>query len=151
MIDSIPLRLPHLLFLMVTYDHGPKTKHKGLIGNISSFNPCSCCGNLWRLINSGSTIRSLLVRCWSRIFVNLAREIVKDCRNIDEDGDYRNTLPMKIGLENSRMLAYVLTLAGIINLLYIPYWQGPFLFGQLLLQSPAIFILMALVRHNRGR
>ena len=41
------------------------------------------------------------------------------------------------------MLAYVLTLTGIV-FLYIPYWQGPFLFGQLLLQSPAIFILMAL-------
>ena len=50
---------------------------------------------------------------------------------------------MKIGKENSRMVAYVLTLVGIV-FLYIPYWQGPFLFGQLFLQSPAIVLLMSL-------
>ena len=62
---------------------------------------------------------------------------------MEADGDSRNTLPMKIGKENSRMLAYVLTLIGII-FLYIPYWQGPFSLGQLLLQSPAITLLMSL-------
>ena len=41
------------------------------------------------------------------------------------------------------MVAYVLTLIGIV-FLYIPYWQGPFLFGQLLLQSPAIVLLISL-------
>ena len=50
---------------------------------------------------------------------------------------------MKIGKENSRMVAYVLTLLGIV-FLYIPYWQGPFSFGQLVLQSPAIVMLISL-------
>ena len=131
------------VFLMLTYDHGPKTKHKGLIGNISISILVAAV-----VIFGASSIQGLQsTLCWYVagvvFFVNLAREIVKDCQDIEADGDYRNTLPMKIGLENSRMLAYVLTLAGIV-FLYIPYWQGPFLFGQLLLQSPAIFILMAL-------
>ena len=76
-------------------------------------------------------------------FVNLAREIIKDCQDMEADGDSRQTLPIKIGKENSRMVAYVLTLLGIV-FLYIPYWQGPFSFGQLLLQSPAIVMLISL-------
>ena len=76
-------------------------------------------------------------------FVNLAREIIKDCQDMEADSGSRETLPMKIGKENCRMIAYVLTLVGIV-FLYVPYWQGPFSFGQLVLQSPAIFILMSL-------
>jgi 4-hydroxybenzoate polyprenyltransferase len=76
-------------------------------------------------------------------FVNLAREIVKDCQDLDADYETRVTLPMKIGLENSRMVAYVLTLFGIV-MLYIPYWQGPFEFGQLLFQAPAMLVLITL-------
>ena len=75
--------------------------------------------------------------------MNLAREIVKDCQDLDADSETRVTLPMKIGLENSRMVAYVLTLFGIV-MLYIPYWQGPFEFGQLLFQAPAMLVLITL-------
>ena len=59
------------------------------------------------------------------------------------DEGLRTTLPMKIGLENTRMVAYVLILAGLVCL-YIPYWQGPFSFGQLVLQTPAILLLISL-------
>jgi hypothetical protein len=41
------------------------------------------------------------------------------------------------------MVAYVLIIAGLVCL-YIPYWKGPFAFGQLILQTPAIFILISL-------
>ena len=59
------------------------------------------------------------------------------------DADERSTLPMKIGLENARMVAYVIVLGGLVCL-YIPFWQGPFVFNQLLFQTPAILVLIML-------
>jgi len=131
------------VLLMLTYDHGPRTKQEGLIGNISiSFLVAAV------VLYGASSIEGLSVAlCWYVagvvFFVNLAREIIKDCQDMEADSGSRETLPMKIGKENCRMIAYVLTLVGIV-FLYIPYWQGPFTFGQLVLQSPAIFILMSL-------
>ena len=131
------------IILMLTYDHGPRTKQKGLVGNIAISSLVAAV-----VLYGASSIEGLDVPlCWYVagvvFFVNLAREIIKDCQDMEADSDSRQTLPMKIGKENSRMIAYVLTLIGIV-FLYIPYWQGPFLFGQLLLQSPAIVLLMSL-------
>jgi len=129
--------------LMITYDHGPRTKQKGLVGNIAISSLVAAV-----VLYGASSIEGLdALLCWYVagvvFFVNLAREIIKDCQDMEADSDSRQTLPMKIGKENSRMIAYVLTLIGIV-FLYIPYWQGPFLFGQLFLQSPAIVLLMSL-------
>ena len=129
--------------LMITYDNGPRTKQKGLIGNIAISSLVAAV-----VLYGASSIEGLdAVLCWYVagvvFFVNLSREIIKDCQDMEADSDSRQTLPMKIGKENSRMVAYVLTLIGIV-FLYIPYWQGPFLFGQLFLQSPAIVLLMSL-------
>jgi len=129
--------------LMLTYDHGPQTKQKGLVGNIAISSLVAAV-----VLYGASSIEGLgALLCWYVagvvFFVNLAREIIKDCQDMEADSDSRQTLPMKIGKENSRMIAYVLTLIGIV-FLYIPYWQGPFLFGQLFLQSPAIVLLMSL-------
>ena len=129
--------------LMLTYDHGPRTKQKGLVGNIAISTLVAAV-----VLYGSSSIEGLdAALCWYVagvvFFVNLAREIIKDCQDMEADSDSRQTLPMKIGKENSRMVAYVLTLIGIV-FLYIPYWQGPFLFGQLFLQSPAIVLLMSL-------
>lgn len=131
------------VFLMLTYDHGPRTKEKGLIGNISISTLVAAV-----VLYGASSIEGLnSALCWYVagvvFFVNLAREIIKDCQDMEADGESRNTLPMRIGKENSRMIAYVLTLVGIV-FLYIPYWQGPFRFGQLLFQGPAVFVLMGL-------
>ena len=131
------------VLLMLTYDHGPRTKQKGLIGNVSISILVAAV-----VLYGASSIEGLgAALCWYVagvvFFVNLAREIIKDCQDMEADSGSRDTLPMKIGKENCRMIAYVLTLVGIV-FLYIPYWQGPFSFGQLVLQSPAIFILMSL-------
>ena len=131
------------IVLMITYDHGPRTKQKGLIGNIAISSLVAAV-----VLYGASSIEGIdALLCWYVagvvFFVNLAREIIKDCQDMEADSDSRQTLPMKIGKENSRMVAYVLTLVGIV-FLYIPYWQGPFLFGQLFLQSPAIVLLMSL-------
>ena len=131
------------IILMLTYDHGPRTKQKGLVGNTAISSLVAAV-----VLYGASSIEGLdALLCWYVagvvFFVNLAREIIKDCQDMEADSDSRQTLPMKIGKENSRMVAYVLTLIGIV-FLYIPYWQGPFLFGQLFLQSPAIVLLMSL-------
>ena len=131
------------VILMITYDHGPRTKQKGLVGNIAISSLVAAV-----VLYGASSIEGLdVLLCWYVagvvFFVNLAREIIKDCQDMEADSESRQTLPMKIGKENSRMVAYVLTLIGIV-FLYIPYWQGPFLFGQLLLQSPAIVLLISL-------
>ncbi len=131
------------VILMLTYDHGPQTKQKGLVGNVAISSLVAAV-----VLYGASSIEGLdALLCWYVagvvFFVNLAREIIKDCQDMEADSDSRRTLPMKIGKENSRMVAYVLTLIGIV-FLYIPYWQGPFLFGQLFLQSPAIVLLMSL-------
>ena len=76
------------------------------------------------------------------MFGNLAREMVKDCQDIDGDVG-RETLPMKIGVEKTRIYAYVFVLASLV-MLYMPYWQGPFEFNQLVLQTPVILLLITL-------
>ena len=129
--------------LMLSYDSFFELKNKGLLGNVS----ISLLVGAVTLYGSSAVgeITNPLIWYVSGVvfFVNLAREIVKDCQDLDADSETRVTLPMKIGLENSRMVAYVLTLFGIV-MLYIPYWQGPFEFGQLLFQAPAMLVLITL-------
>jgi 4-hydroxybenzoate polyprenyltransferase len=129
--------------LMISYDHGPKTKEMGLQGNIAISIMVAAV-----IIYGASSVGGLLnpLIWWISgvvFFTNLAREIVKDCQDMLADEGVRSTLPMKIGLENARMLSYVLIMAGLVCL-YIPYWKGPFVFGQLVLQTPAILVLISL-------
>jgi len=74
---------------------------------------------------------------------NLSRELVKDCMDMEADEGSRTTLPMTMGKERVRMLAYVL-LMGALVCLYVPFWRGPFEFGQLVVQTPAILLLITL-------
>ena len=131
--------------LMITYDHGPALKNTGLKGNVAIsimvgaviLYGASSVGNLW----------THLV-WWTAgvvFFANLAREIIKDCQDMEADQGIRTTLPMSLGLVKSRMLAYVVVMAALVCL-YIPYWQGPFEFNQLIYQTPAILMLITLNR-----
>ena len=129
--------------LMLSYDSFLELKNKGLIGNIS-ISLLVAAVTLYGASSVGELTNPLIWYVSGVVFfVNLAREIVKDCQDLDADSETRITLPMKIGLENSRMVAYVITLFGIV-MLYIPYWQGPFEFGQLLFQAPAMLVLITL-------
>ena len=129
--------------LMLCYDSFLELKNKGLIGNIS-ISLLVAAVTLYGASSVGELTNPLIWYVSGVVFfVNLAREIVKDCQDLDADSETRVTLPMKIGLENSRMVAYVITLFGIV-MLYIPYWQGPFEFGQLLFQAPAMLVLITL-------
>jgi len=130
------------VILMVTYDLGPETKSKGLIGNIS-ISLMVAAVILYGAASVDSMSWLVLYVAGVVFFTNLAREIIKDCQDMLADEEVRKTLPMKIGLEKARMLSYVLIMAGLVCL-YIPYWKGPFVFGQLLLQTPAILVLISL-------
>ena len=131
--------------LMITYDHGITLKNTGIKGNISIsimvgaviLYGAASVGNLW----------TPLV-WWTAgvvFFANLAREIIKDCQDMEADEGVRQTLPMTFGLVKSRMLAYVVVMAALVCL-YVPYWKGPFQFNQLLYQTPAILMLITLNR-----
>ena len=129
--------------LMMTYDHGPALKNSGLVGNISiSFMVGFVI--LYGAASVGQVWNSLV--WWTAgvvFFTNLAREIVKDCQDIEADEGTRETLPMKIGLVKSRMTAYVFVMASLVCL-YIPYWKGPFEFNEIIYQTPAILLLITL-------
>ena len=139
-----PLAIIYLaaVALMLTYDLGPETKTKGLIGNVS-ISLMVAAVILYGAATVDSITRLSFLVAGVVFFTNLAREIVKDCQDMLADEGERYTLPMKIGLERARMLAYVFIMGGLVCL-YIPYWQGPFVFGQLLLQTPAIMVLITL-------
>ena len=129
--------------LMLSYDSLLELKNKGLVGNVS-ISLLVAAVTLYGASSVGEMTNPLIWYVSGVVFfVNLAREIVKDCQDLDADSESRVTLPMKIGLENSRMVAYVMTLFGLV-MLYIPYWQGPFEFGQLLFQAPAMLVLITL-------
>lgn len=128
--------------LMLTYDLGPETKTKGLIGNVSiSLMVAAVIG--YGAATIGSMNSLVFWVAMVVFFTNLAREVVKDCQDMLADEGERTTLPMSIGAENARMAAYVMIMAGLVCL-YIPYWQGPFNLNQLLYQTPAILVLITL-------
>lgn len=129
--------------LMISYDHGPKTKDSGLIGNVSI---SIMVGSVILYGASSVSAISTPLVWWTAsvvFFTNLAREIVKDCQDMESDEGIRTTLPMSFGLQNSRMAAYVIIMASLVCL-YMPYWKGPFQFGQLFFQIPAIMTLITL-------
>lgn len=107
--------------LMLTYDLGPETKTKGLIGNVS-ISLMVAAVILYGAATVDSITRLSFLVAGVVFFTNLAREIVKDCQDMLADEGERYTLPMKIGLERARMLAYVFIMGGLVCL-YIPYWQ----------------------------
>ena len=129
--------------LMVTYDHGPATKNKGLAGNVV-ISILVGAVILYGGAGVGHISKPLLWWIFGVVFTtNLAREMVKDCMDMEADADVRNTLPMTYGKEKVRMVAYVLIMASLVCL-YMPFWLGPFAFGQLILQTPAILMLITL-------
>ena len=73
-------------------------------------------------------------------FVNLGREIIKDCEDMDSD-EGRNTFPMKVGAEKARMIAYPFALVGIVCAA-LPYYLSLLPLQWLLLQSPAILFVI---------
>jgi len=127
--------------LMVAYDHGPDLKSRGFVGNVA----------ISVLVGAVVVFGAAAAGAWANpvalaaasvaALVNLAREVVKDVHDMSGDDGHRRTLPMAIGEENARMVAYVIALAGLV-VLYVPYQWGPLAFHQLVTQTPAILLII---------
>ena len=146
---AVSIYLPTVLIyilavvLMVTYDHGPATKNRGLSGNIV----ISLLVGAVILYGASAVGGFALPVIWwifGVVFLtNLAREMVKDCMDMEADQGSRQTLPMTYGKEKVRMAAYIVIMGALVCL-YVPFWKGPFQFGQIALQIPAILTLITL-------
>ena len=127
--------------LMLSYDLGPRTKQRGLIGNIA----ISLMVGMVILFGAASVGRLYLPLIWmvaaTSFFINLAREIIKDCEDLESDSETRNTLPMSVGKEKARMIAYSISMGGIVCAA-LPYYLGYFHLGFLLFQLPAILLVL---------
>ena len=129
--------------LMVTYDHGPATKNRGLSGNIV-ISLLVGAVILYGASAVGGYAQPVIWWIFGVVFLtNLAREMVKDCMDMEADEGSRQTLPMTYGKEKVRMAAYVVIMGALVCL-YVPFWKGPFQFGQIALQIPAILTLITL-------
>ena len=129
--------------LMVTYDHGPATKNRGLSGNIV-ISLLVGAVILYGASAVGGFAQPVIWWIFGVVFLtNLAREMVKDCMDMEADEGSRQTLPMTYGKDKVRMAAYVVIMGALVCL-YVPFWKGPFQFGQIALQIPAILTLITL-------
>ena len=141
----LPTVLIYILavLLMVTYDHGPATKNRGLSGNIV-ISLLVGAVILYGASAVGGFGQPVIWWIFGVVFLtNLAREMVKDCMDMEADEGSRQTLPMTYGKEKVRMAAYVVIMGALVCL-YVPFWKGPFQFGQIALQIPAILTLITL-------
>ena len=129
-------------FLMYTYDAGPQTKKSGLIGNIAISLMVGAVIVFGAAAVSLANTEIVIYASVVAFFANLAREIIKDCEDMDSD-EGRNTLPMKIGLMNARSVAYVFILASMVTL-GLAHYIGPLEYHQIVFHAPAIFILFSL-------
>ena len=142
--EPIPIILIWTLaaFLMYTYDAGFQTKKMGLIGNIA----ISLMVGAVIVFGAASVSRAdtelVLYASVVAFFANLAREIIKDCEDMETD-EGRKTLPMRIGLMNARATAYVFILASMVTL-GLAHYTGPLEYHQMIFHAPAIFILFSL-------
>ena len=128
--------------LMYTYDAGFQTKKMGLIGNIA----ISLMVGAVIVFGAASVSRAdtelVLYASVVAFFANLAREIIKDCEDMETD-EGRKTLPMRVGLMNARATAYVFILASMVTL-GLAHYIGPLEYHQMIFHAPAIFILFSL-------
>lgn len=141
----LPTVLIYILavMLMVTYDHGPATKNRGLSGNVV-ISLLVGAVILYGASAVGGFTQPVIWWIFGVVFLtNLAREMVKDCMDMEADVGSRQTLPMTYGKEKVRMAAYVVIMGALVCL-YVPFWRGPFQFGQIALQIPAILTLITL-------
>ncbi|MGY8702661.1 MAG: geranylgeranylglycerol-phosphate geranylgeranyltransferase [Candidatus Poseidoniales archaeon] len=127
--------------LMLSYDLGPRTKQSGLVGNIV----ISLMVGMVIIFGAASVGMVYLPLIWlvgaTSFFINLAREIVKDCEDMESDSETRNTLPMTVGKEKARMIAYSISMGGIVCSA-LPYYLGYFNLGFLLFQLPAVLLIL---------
>ena len=117
-------------------------KHKGLSGNLA----ISLLVGIVIVFGAAAVNGIMTPLVWIvalvAMLVNAAREIVKDIEDESGDAD-RDTLPKQIGAERARSIAQLLVLASLIPLV-APYAKGLLPMGLLVLQTPAMIVLVSI-------
>ncbi len=115
-------------------------KHKGLSGNLA----ISLLVGIVIVFGAAAVNGIMTPLVWLvalvAMLVNAAREIVKDIEDQSGDED-RETLPKQIGADRSRAIAQLLILCSLLPLV-APYARGLLPMGLLILQAPAMVVLV---------
>ena len=136
------------IFLLINYESSSnfslKLKDRGLPGNIAislSVGMVILFGGAGVFDFTNSRVISLFILGFT---YNLAREIIKDIEDIDGDKG-RNTLAMRIGIEKTRLVAWVILLFTMFSLL-APFALEIFPLEHLILITPGLLILFQVKR-----
>lgn len=136
------------IFLLINYESSSnfslKLKDRGLPGNIAislSVGMVILFGGAGVFDFTNSRVISLFTIGFT---YNLAREIIKDIEDIDGDKG-RNTLAMRIGIEKTRLVAWVILLFTMFSLL-APFALEIFPLEHLILITPGLLILFQVKR-----
>ena len=130
------------LILLINYEFpfGLRLKDKGLPGNIS----ISISVGLVVVFGASAVFEPFSEKAWSLFFVgifyNTSREIIKDVQDMEGDKG-RNTLAMRIGSENARTVAWVMSILALASVL-LPFAIGIFPPLHVVLVIPAVMTLM---------
>ena len=132
--------------LMISYEIGPKTKKYGYLGNL-------IIGGMLGLviIYGGASVGKYnysvtLCIALMATFIGISREIIKDVHDIEGDLKWgRRTFPILIGENNSRKLAYIFVLLGVISIMlpFIMNW-GNLEYWMIMFQGPTMYVLLSL-------
>ena len=132
--------------LMISYEIGPKTKKYGYLGNL-------IIGGMLGLviIYGGASVGKYnysvtLCIALMATFIGISREIIKDVHDIEGDLKCgRRTFPILIGENNSRKLAYIFVLLGVISIMlpFIMNW-GNLEYWMIMFQGPTMYVLLSL-------
>ncbi len=136
------------ILLLINYEsssnYSLKLKDKGLPGNIA----ISLSIGMVILFGAAGVFNPTHPRVLSLFFIgfsyNLAREIVKDIEDMDGD-EGRNTLAMRIGVEKTRLFAWIILFFTMIILL-TPFALEIFPPPHLIFVSPGLFTLLLVKR-----
>ena len=146
--DWIPLATIWFLAcsLMISYEIGPTTKKYGYLGNIIIG------GMLGLVIIYGAAAvgdyNNIVTLCVALMaaLMGISREIVKDVHDIEGDLKWgRKTIPILIGEQNSRNLAYIIVMITVIVIM-LPFMMslGGLEYWMILFMLPTIVILIGL-------
>ena len=127
--------------LILLYELGPRLKARPLVGNAA----ISLLVGLVIIHGAMGLGRPLAPAAWGlgavAALVNLAREVAKDCEDMEGDAD-RRTYPRAVGLGRARVTAHVSALSAVAVLFLIHALEALPL-AAILFQVPAIWLIMS--------
>jgi len=147
-LPSLPIWFLALL-LMIHYEfegeHSLRLKHKGLPGNLA----VSLLVGIVIVFGAAAVGNATNPLIWcvglSAFGINSAREIIKDVEDVEGDMD-RETLSKRIGSDQARMVAWLMTLFGF-TLIFVPFGLELLPAGLLIAMVPSILTLISTKPH----